>query len=289
MELCPANPKRTACVRTTRGLCGWVHATGRRDDRRHGNPVGASALADLRALVDHSLLRRREMAHGEARLGMLQTIRAFALERLQASGEESAIRAAHADLFMALAEEAAPTLRFDADIAALDRVEAEHDNLRAALRWCLDNRDAARAVRITAALTLLAASRPPERRPRSGSTRRSHWTRRPRHRDPGRGRCGGPASLPTTRTTTTWQLSDSARAWGWRGPWATVKPRPMRCPGLPQPLVATRRSRDATRRAAPVASASKVNWNSYPQVRSLRTRSYVTHVSPLPHSVHCLH
>jgi len=83
---------------------------------------------------------------------MLQTIRAFALERLHESGEEPAVRATHADLFLALVEQAAPTFRFDADVAALDRVEAEHDNLRAALRWCLETRDAARAVRITAAL-----------------------------------------------------------------------------------------------------------------------------------------
>ena len=117
-----------------------------------GTPAGTAVLSDLIALVDHSLLRRREDAGGEARLVMLQTIRSFALERLRDSGEEPAVRAAHADLCLALAEEAAPALRFDADGAALDRVEAEHDNLRAALRWCLDNGDAPRAVRISAAL-----------------------------------------------------------------------------------------------------------------------------------------
>jgi predicted ATPase/DNA-binding CsgD family transcriptional regulator len=111
-----------------------------------------SVLGDLIALVDHSLLRRREGADGDARLVMLQTIRAFAFEHLQDSGEAPAVRAAHADLFLAIAEDAAPALRFDADVAALDRVEAEHDNLRAALRWCLETGDAPRAVRIGAAL-----------------------------------------------------------------------------------------------------------------------------------------
>lgn len=116
-----------------------------------GSPADA-VLPDLIALVDHSLLRRREGAHGEARLAMLQTIRAFAAERLEESGEAPAVRAAHADLFLAMAEAAAPALRFDADIAALDRVETEHDNLRAALRWSLDTADAPRAVRLGAAL-----------------------------------------------------------------------------------------------------------------------------------------
>ena len=113
---------------------------------------GAGVLSDLIALVDHSILRRREMANGEARLGMLQTIHAFALEGLTQSGEEPAVRAAHADLYLALVEEAAPAFRFDTPRAVLDRVEAEHDNLRAALRWCLQTGDAARAVRLSAAL-----------------------------------------------------------------------------------------------------------------------------------------
>lgn len=117
-----------------------------------GSPAGAGVLADLIALVDHSILRRREMTHGQARLGMLQIIRAFALEHLTQSGEEPAVRAAHADLYLTLVEEAAPEFRFDADGAFLDRVEAEHDNVRAALRWCLETGDAARALRLAAAL-----------------------------------------------------------------------------------------------------------------------------------------
>ena len=116
-----------------------------------GSPADA-VLPDLIALVDHSLLRRRDGAHGEARLAMLQTIRAFAAERLDESGEAPAVRAAHADLFLALAVEAVPALRFDADVAALERVETEHDNLRAALRWSLETGDAPRAVRLGAAL-----------------------------------------------------------------------------------------------------------------------------------------
>jgi predicted ATPase/DNA-binding CsgD family transcriptional regulator len=117
-----------------------------------GMPAGTGVLADLIALVDHSLLRRRESAPGQARLGMLQTIRAFALERLAETGEEPAVRTAHADLFLTLVEESAPAFRFDADARVLDHVEAEHDNLRAALRWCLETKDVARTLRLTAAL-----------------------------------------------------------------------------------------------------------------------------------------
>jgi predicted ATPase/DNA-binding CsgD family transcriptional regulator len=116
-----------------------------------GEPTGA-VLSDLISLVDYSLLRRREDARGEARLGMLQTIRAFAQERLSESGEEARIRAAHADLHLALAEEASPAFTFDGDVAVLERVEAEHDNLRSALRWCIEGGDAPRALGISAAL-----------------------------------------------------------------------------------------------------------------------------------------
>lgn len=117
-----------------------------------GGTPGAAVLADLIALVDQSLLRQRESIHGEARLGMLQTVRAFAMERLREGGNETLVRSAHADLYLALAEGAATAFRFDGDAATLDRVEAEHDNLRATLRWSLDTGDADRALRGVAAL-----------------------------------------------------------------------------------------------------------------------------------------
>jgi predicted ATPase/DNA-binding CsgD family transcriptional regulator len=117
-----------------------------------GLAPGGGALGDLLALVDHGLLRRRESARGETRLGMLQTVRVFALERLRERGEETEIRSAHADLYLHMAEEAAFAFRFGSDTALLDRVEVEHDNLRSALRWSLDQGDVARAVRLVAAL-----------------------------------------------------------------------------------------------------------------------------------------
>jgi predicted ATPase len=84
--------------------------------------------------VDDSLLRRQEDASGEPRFGMLETIREYGLERLVESGEVEAIRERHAQCFLALAEEAEPELGSDA--AGVERLEVEHDNLRAALDWC---------------------------------------------------------------------------------------------------------------------------------------------------------
>ena len=66
----------------------------------------------LAALVDKSLLRQDEELDGEPRFVMLETIREYALEQLEASGEAEALRRQHADYFLALAETAEPWLRF---------------------------------------------------------------------------------------------------------------------------------------------------------------------------------
>jgi predicted ATPase/class 3 adenylate cyclase len=89
--------------------------------------VCAADLDILASLVDKSLLRRS----GE-RFTMLETIRAFATERLEGSVEANGLRRRHADYFAQLAEEAEPHLRLD-EIEWVDRLEADHDNLRAVL------------------------------------------------------------------------------------------------------------------------------------------------------------
>src|SRR5262245_24683666 len=66
---------------------------------------------------------------------MLETIYEYALERLAARGEAEALRERHLAYFLALAEAAEPHLRGAEQIIWADQLEAEHDNLRAALAW----------------------------------------------------------------------------------------------------------------------------------------------------------
>ena len=115
--------------------------------------LGGDVLDLLASLTDKNLVRRT--AEGdEPRFGMLETIREYGLERLEASGETEAIRRRHAAWCLALAEAeqgggADPGPR---SAAWMDRVEADHDNLRAALAWARDRGEAELGLRLSAAL-----------------------------------------------------------------------------------------------------------------------------------------
>jgi predicted ATPase/class 3 adenylate cyclase len=87
----------------------------------------------LQSLLDKSLLRKRESELGP-RYWMLETIREYAGERLEESGDADELRRLHAEYFLAVAEEAEPQLRRDSG-EWVDRLEHEHDNLRVALDW----------------------------------------------------------------------------------------------------------------------------------------------------------
>jgi tetratricopeptide (TPR) repeat protein len=90
-------------------------------------------LDGLASLLDKSLLRKNEGPEEEPRFNMLETIRQYALERLEARGEASELGRLHCEYYLALAELAMPELRGANQAEWLDRVEREHDNLRAAL------------------------------------------------------------------------------------------------------------------------------------------------------------
>ncbi|HWQ15784.1 MAG TPA: tetratricopeptide repeat protein [Roseiflexaceae bacterium] len=105
----------------------------------------------LASLLDKSLVRRMEQGGDEPRFTMLETIRAYALERLEESGEAAAVRRRHAAHYLALAEEAALQLRGSEQDAWLARLAAEHDNLRAALGRALES-DVEIAVRLASAM-----------------------------------------------------------------------------------------------------------------------------------------
>jgi predicted ATPase/class 3 adenylate cyclase len=110
-----------------------------------------SILDGLASLVDKSLLRQRPEPNGEPRFFMLMTIREYALECLAHSSDHKAVHARQAQYFCALAEAAQSELRGPQQLAWLDRLSLEHDNLRVALAWSLEN-DAEMSLHLSAAL-----------------------------------------------------------------------------------------------------------------------------------------
>jgi len=95
-----------------------------------------SILDGLAALIDQSLLQQQEGVDGEPRFVMLETIREYALERLEISGEAEVVRQWHALHYLGLAEAAEPEILGAEQTMWLQRLEMEHDNMRAALAWC---------------------------------------------------------------------------------------------------------------------------------------------------------
>jgi len=98
---------------------------------------GASVLDELTSLVEKSLLREEQRA-GSTRFTMLQTIREFAAEQLEQCGEAEATGRRHAEWLTAFAEEAWPEVYGWATRRGLAWLDAELDNLRAALSWSID-------------------------------------------------------------------------------------------------------------------------------------------------------
>jgi DNA-binding CsgD family transcriptional regulator len=101
------------------------------------------AFALVSSLVDNSLLPPVESSGGEPRFAMLDTIREYGLEQLQAQRELEAVRHLHAEYFLIFAEDAEAKLRGQEQGAQLARLETDHDNLRAALAWSLEAADRA--------------------------------------------------------------------------------------------------------------------------------------------------
>ena len=103
-----------------------------------GDPAGFDPLEPVAELADVSLITVTEGADGEPRVGMLETIREYALERLEQDDDLDGARRRHAEHCAAFAERANEQLYGPAQLTALDQLEADHDNLRAALAWSLE-------------------------------------------------------------------------------------------------------------------------------------------------------
>ena len=125
-------------------------------DEAGSTPPAIDLLDGIGSLVDKSLLRRHRMERAgpdeEPRFTMLETIQEFALDRLAASGESSAVQARHAAYFLALAEAAEPQLKRAPQEQWLARLDSEHDNLRAALAWARNQGSAEVGLRLAGAL-----------------------------------------------------------------------------------------------------------------------------------------
>ena len=106
----------------------------------------------LAALVARSLVSADTIGQKQARYRMLESIRAYTLQKLSEAGELALMRDRHLDHFLDRAEEAAPKLNDSYQQLWLNWLEGEHDNLRAALAWSLENGRIEAGLRIATAL-----------------------------------------------------------------------------------------------------------------------------------------
>lgn len=113
-------------LKAIESVCGTLHHDA------------ATVLDGVASLMDKSLLRQTEQEGEEPRLLMLETIREYGLEALNASGEMESTRRAHALYYLSLAEDTETEIGGPQQAVWLERLEREHDNLRAALRWSLE-------------------------------------------------------------------------------------------------------------------------------------------------------
>lgn len=101
--------------------------------------AGLDLLNGIVALVENSLLVQNEGAEGASRFQLLEVVREYASELLEASGDSESVWKKHLDFFAARARTAEPEIFTERGGVWLERLEDDHDNLRAALDWSLRN------------------------------------------------------------------------------------------------------------------------------------------------------
>ena len=166
---------RTALPRhqTLRGLIDWSYSLLSEAERRllrrvsvfvggwtleaaaavcSGDDVDRYDIVDLLGrLVDKSLCLT-DGQDSDPRYRLLETIRQYGLEKLMETAEGQAVRDRHRDFYLGFAEDAEPRLQGSEQVSWLKRLEMDHDNLRAALRWSLDRDETELALRLGSAL-----------------------------------------------------------------------------------------------------------------------------------------
>jgi predicted ATPase/class 3 adenylate cyclase/Tfp pilus assembly protein PilF len=110
------------------------------------------ALEGVGSLLEKSLLKREEGVGVESRFVMLETVYEYAREKLEKSGVAEDVKRVHTEYFLAMAEEATAELRGPDQLEWLGRLEAEHDNMRAALPWTLGRQKVDLGLRLAGAL-----------------------------------------------------------------------------------------------------------------------------------------
>ncbi len=106
-----------------------------------GNGIEEAGVLDLLSRLVEKSLVVAEASPGDdraLRYRMLEPVRQYGRERLEACGEEEQVRERHAGYYLALAEAAESELMGPRPVACLERLKVEHDNLRATLGWCLE-------------------------------------------------------------------------------------------------------------------------------------------------------
>jgi predicted ATPase len=109
-------------------------------------------LDGIASMVDKSLMQQAGHANGESRFTMLETIREYAREKLEASGEHASTQRAHAAYCLVLAEEVATDQGGAQGAEWRERCTLEHDNFRASLEWLTETGDADWGLRLGTAL-----------------------------------------------------------------------------------------------------------------------------------------
>jgi non-specific serine/threonine protein kinase len=158
---------------TLRNAIEWSHALLDRDEQELFRQLGvfaggwtleaAEAIVQSRdpgvplwqtlaSLVEKSLVQTESVGGEDRRYRMLETIREYALERLAASGDLDTARQGHADYYLALAEQAEPEWWGSEEQTWLRRLEQEHENFQAVLRWAGERGDGPLSIRLAGAL-----------------------------------------------------------------------------------------------------------------------------------------